>query len=166
MTEPGISDKLNACLAIICDAITEKHMSLLETSHLFLEIDRDIGACNYYFVDHVLRTVFWLHTLNEINVGRSLAMSTGHLRMFWYIHSRGRGNRFSHPGHVLQENYWIHVGLFPETASQYSSVALNELQAVLSLDCAGEAGKFLSYHALGSDTLHLYARNTRFSVHG
>ena len=90
VSEPGISDKLNACLAIICDAITEKHMSLLETSHLFLEIDRDIGACNYYFVDHVLRTVFWLHTLNSISVGRSLVMSNGYFRVFWYIHSLGQ----------------------------------------------------------------------------
>ena len=82
MAEPGVSDKLNAWLDIICDVITEKHISLLETSHLFLEIDRDIGACNYYFVDHVLRTVFWLHTLNTISVGRSLAMSNDYLRMF------------------------------------------------------------------------------------
>lgn len=156
VTEPEVPDKLNACLSIICNAITEKHMSLLETSHLFLEIDWDIGACNYYFVDHVLRTIFWLHMLNEISVGRSLAMSNGHLRMFLYIHLRGQGSRFSHPGHVLQENYWIHVGLFPETASQYSSVALNELQAVLLLDCAGEAGKILSYHPLGvTDYIHM-----------
>ena len=147
VTEPGVSDKLNACLAIICDAITEKHMSLLETSHLFLEIDRDKDVCNYYFVDHVLRTVFWLHTLNAISDGLSLAMSNGHLRMFWHIHSLGQGSRFSHPGYALQENYWIHVGLFPEIASQYSSMALNELQAVLSLDRAGEAGQLLSYHA-------------------
>ena len=90
--EPKVPDKLNACLSIICDAITKKHMSLLETSHLFLEIDRDIGACNYYFVDHVLRTVFWLHTLNKISVGRSLAMSNSHLHMFLYIHLRGQGS--------------------------------------------------------------------------
>jgi hypothetical protein len=30
----------------------------------------------------------------------------------------------------LQENYWIHVELFPETASLYSLTALNELQVI------------------------------------
>ena len=49
------------------------------------------------------------------------------------------------------------MGLFPETASQYSMVALNELQAILSRDRAGEAGKPPSYHAPGSDRLHSYA---------
>jgi hypothetical protein len=82
VAEPGVSDQLNAWLAIICDAMAEKHISLLGTSHLFLEIDRDIGACNYYFVDHVHRTVFWLHTLNKTGVGRSPAMSNRYLRMF------------------------------------------------------------------------------------
>ncbi len=57
----------------------------------------------------------------------------------------------------MQENYWIHVELFPETASKYSAVALNEIQAVLLDDQAGEAEKPLSARTHGSDRLLSYA---------
>ncbi|KAH9003464.1 hypothetical protein EDB86DRAFT_3100031 [Lactarius hatsudake] len=107
--EPGISDQLDAWLTIIYNAITEKHVHLPETSHLFLEIHPDIGSCNYYFVDHALRTVFWLHTLDTVSIGPLHSFSNGHLQ------------------HSLQENYWIHVELFPETASKYSAAALYEI---------------------------------------
>ena len=48
-----------------------------------------------------------------------------------------------HPGHPLQENYWIHVELFPETASEYSTLALNELHIVLRHPCEGETNDCL-----------------------
>ncbi|KAH9031469.1 hypothetical protein EDB84DRAFT_1578763 [Lactarius hengduanensis] len=105
-SEPGVTDQLNAWLAVVRNVTAEKHIHLPETSHLFLEIHQDLGTCNYYFVDHFLRTVFWLHTLD-----------------MWA--------KSSHPEHSLQENYWIHVGLFPESASNYSAAALNELRIVL-----------------------------------
>ncbi len=79
--EPGVSDQLNAWLAVIRGVITEKHIHLPETSHLFLEIHQDLGTCNYYFVDHVLRTVFWLHTLDVASSGPPRSFSNGHLRM-------------------------------------------------------------------------------------
>ncbi|KAH9026751.1 hypothetical protein EDB85DRAFT_162236 [Lactarius pseudohatsudake] len=113
IVEPGVSDQLNAWLAIICNVITERHIHLPETSHLFLEIHQNLYACNYYFVDHALRTVFWLHTLDINGTGPPRFFSGGHLH------------------HSLQENYWIHIELFPQTASKYSAVALNELYIIL-----------------------------------
>ncbi|KAH9074249.1 hypothetical protein EDB83DRAFT_2516015 [Lactarius deliciosus] len=110
---PGVSDQLNAWVAIICNVITENHIHLPETSHLFLEIHQNLYACNYYFVDHALRTVFWLHTLDINGTGPPRFFSGGHLQ------------------HSLQENYWIHIELFPQTASQYSAVALNELYNII-----------------------------------
>ena len=80
--EPDVSDQLNAWLAIIFSVITEKDIHLPESSHLFLEIRQDLCACNYYFVDHVRRTVFWLHTLDIIGIGPPRTFSIGHLRMF------------------------------------------------------------------------------------
>jgi hypothetical protein len=67
--KPGVSDQLDAWLVIIYDMVTKKHIHLPESSHLFLEIDQDLCTCNYYFVDHVLRTVFWLHTLDILGIG-------------------------------------------------------------------------------------------------
>lgn len=109
VADPGVSDQLNAWVAVICDMITEENVQLQETSHLFLEIHENSGTCNYYFADHGLRTIFWLRTVDTTSVRLPNSFSSGHLQ------------------HCLEENYWIHVELFPETASQYSAVALNEL---------------------------------------
>ena len=80
--EPGVSDQLNAWLAIIRNVITEKYVHLPETSHLFLEIHQDSSTCNYYFVNHARRTVFWLHTLDIIGIGTLRSFSNDHhLRM-------------------------------------------------------------------------------------
>jgi hypothetical protein len=57
----------------------------------------------------------------------------------------------------LQENYWVHVELFPETASQYSLTALNELQLIFLHARAGEAGSLLITFAPGDDRRHLDA---------
>ncbi|KAN0127126.1 hypothetical protein V8E53_015064 [Lactarius tabidus] len=111
VADPGVSDQLNAWVAVICDMITEENLQIQETSHLFLEIHENSGTCNYYFADHGLRTIFWLQSVDTIGVRLPNSFSSGHLQ------------------HSLEENYWIHVELFPETASQYSAVALNELQA-------------------------------------
>ncbi|KAH9165129.1 hypothetical protein EDB89DRAFT_340249 [Lactarius sanguifluus] len=112
IVEPEFLDQLDAWLVLISNLIADEHVHLPETSHLFLEIHQDSGTCNYYFADHHIRTIFWLHTLDTISVGLPHSYSNGHLQC------------------SLQENYWTHVGLFPETASRYSSAALNELQVI------------------------------------
>ncbi|KAH9031463.1 hypothetical protein EDB84DRAFT_170415 [Lactarius hengduanensis] len=111
---PGVSDQLNAWLVVICDTINEEHVHLPDSSDLFLEIHQDSGTCNYYFANHGLRIVFWLHTLNTISVGLPPSYSSSCLQ------------------YSPEENYWIHVELFPGTASQYSAKALDELQVVFS----------------------------------
>ncbi|KAH9017911.1 hypothetical protein EDB84DRAFT_664182 [Lactarius hengduanensis] len=112
VADSGVSDQLYAWLAVIRDVITEEHVPLPDDSHLFLEINQDSDACNYYFANHHLRTIFWLHALDTISVGLPHSFSSGHLQ------------------YALQENYWIHVEMFPETASPYSLTALNELQTI------------------------------------
>ena len=55
------------------------------------------------------------------------------------------------PEYSLQENYWIHVELFPETASQYSAIALNDLHVTFLCARAGEAGNCLFSHTFRSN---------------
>ena len=58
----------------------------------------------------------------------------------------------------MQENYWIHVELFPETASQYSLTALNELQVIFLHGRAGEAGShLLILHLVVTDVIYIDA---------
>jgi len=61
------------------------------------------------------------------------------------------------PEYSLEENYWIHVELFPETASEYSAVALNELLATFLHARAGETGSRLFAHPPGSNRQYLDA---------
>ena len=82
IAEPGVTDQLDAWLSIIYNAITEKQVHLLDTSHLFLDISGDSGSCNYYFADHTRRTVFWLHTLDTVGVPPQHSLINSHLRMF------------------------------------------------------------------------------------
>ena len=82
VNEPGVSDQLNAWLAVIRDVITEEHITLPESSHLFLEIHQDSNTCNYYFAQHGLRTVFWLREIDTISVGLPPSFSNSHLRTF------------------------------------------------------------------------------------
>ncbi|KAI9458592.1 hypothetical protein BJY52DRAFT_412960 [Lactarius psammicola] len=114
ISEPGVSDQLNVWLGVIWNTINEEHVHLLDNSDLFLEINQDAGTCHYYFADHGLRTVFWLHTLSTTIVGPPSSYSSSCLQ------------------YSPEENYWIHVELFPGTASQYSAKALNDLQVIFS----------------------------------
>ena len=45
--------------------------------------------------------------------------------------------------YALEENYWIHIELFPGTAFQLSSKALNDLQVVFLNAHAGKIFLFL-----------------------
>ena len=145
--ERGISNQLNDWLAIICNEISEKYINLLETSHLFLEIDRDVGACNYYFVDHALRTVFWLHTLDIVSIRPPEFISSGYRVSLINLFALPSELKV-HLVQLLQENYWIHIELFPETASNYSAEALNEIYEILS-SCTGETELFCLLTHLG-----------------
>ena len=57
----------------------------------------------------------------------------------------------------MQENHWVHVELFPETASQYSLAALNELQLIFLHARAGKTGSLLVTFLPGGDRRHLDA---------
>ena len=81
LVESRVSDRLNAWLTIICNMAIEKHVQIPETSHLFLEVHQDSDTCNYYFADHGLRTVFWLHMLDTISARLPPFNSGGYLRM-------------------------------------------------------------------------------------
>ncbi|KAH9998653.1 hypothetical protein BJV77DRAFT_704337 [Russula vinacea] len=74
-------------------------------------MDQDSRKCGYWFADHAHRTIFWLQQVD----------------------TKPLDSRFSFKASSsirLEENYWIHVEMFPATASQYSMTALNELNII------------------------------------
>jgi hypothetical protein len=112
VTDPVVAEKLEGCIAMIRGLAAKENLQLQETTDLFLEYDHDLGNCSYWFADHAHRTVFWLHEVDTSLVGLPDSYSKRHLQ------------------YALEENYWIHVEMFPATASQYSMTALNELYII------------------------------------
>ncbi|KAI9509045.1 hypothetical protein F5148DRAFT_816527 [Russula earlei] len=113
VTDTGVAERIEGWIALIHARATEEDVHLLETSDLFLELEPDSNACNYWFADHALRTIFWLRSADSREIGLPNSCSDGHLQ------------------YSLEENYWIHVEMFPGTAAQYATTALNELQIIL-----------------------------------
>jgi hypothetical protein len=113
VSDPIVAERLDDWVGYIRAVAAEKDVYLPETSDLFLEIDENAGTCSYWFADHAHRTIFWLESVDTINVGLPNAFSKAHLQ------------------YALEENYWAHVEMFPATASQYALTALNELEVIL-----------------------------------
>ncbi|KAH9998654.1 hypothetical protein BJV77DRAFT_940470 [Russula vinacea] len=112
VTDPGVAEQLEGCLAIIRVLAAKQDIHFPETTELFLEIDQNSGKYSYWFADHAHRTIFWLHPVDTNTIGLPVLYSKRHLQ------------------YALEENYWTHVEMFPATAAQYSVIALNELHII------------------------------------
>ncbi|KIJ11744.1 hypothetical protein PAXINDRAFT_15450 [Paxillus involutus ATCC 200175] len=89
---------------------------------LFLELEDDRTQCNYYFVDHAAKGLFWLEELGTESLDISAAMSPSHLE----------GG--------LERLYWVHVEFFPmhhESHEEFSQI-VEDLCNIIS---HGQAGK-------------------------
>ncbi|KAI0319508.1 hypothetical protein OF83DRAFT_776627 [Amylostereum chailletii] len=79
---------------------------------LFLKLDLQTGGCFYYFVEHATRVVFWVDGLKSEDLGLLPSISSNHLK------------------HALEENYWIHVEMFPVHPNRFQVEVLDDLMAV------------------------------------
>jgi hypothetical protein len=62
------------------ELILERNIVLEDSIELLLQIDEaDLQSCEYYFVDHATRAVFWLEEVSTEDFGISPAISTSHL---------------------------------------------------------------------------------------
>jgi hypothetical protein len=80
VTDPGVAEQLEDCLAMIRVLAVKKDIRLAETTDLFLEIDQNSRKCSYWFADHAHRTIFWLHRVDTKTVGLPDSYSKLHLR--------------------------------------------------------------------------------------
>ncbi|KAF9236648.1 hypothetical protein BU15DRAFT_49787, partial [Melanogaster broomeanus] len=84
---------------------------------LFLELDEDRSICNYYFVDHVSRGLFWLEDMCTEFLDIPAAVSPSHLET------------------ALEKFYWVHVEHFPmhhEPHDQGLSQLVDALSNIIS----------------------------------
>ena len=87
VTDPGVAEQLEGCLAMIRVLAAEDNIHLSKTTDLFLEIEIDQNSrnCRYWFADHALRTVFWLRPVDTNTVGLPVSYSKRHLRKCYVI---------------------------------------------------------------------------------
>jgi hypothetical protein len=83
---------------------------------LFLELEEDLSICNYYFVDHASKGLFWLEELGTELLDIPAAMSSSHLER------------------ALEKVYWVHLEFFPmhHEHDQELSQILEELINIIS----------------------------------
>ncbi|KAF9233861.1 hypothetical protein BU15DRAFT_79718 [Melanogaster broomeanus] len=62
---------------------------------LFLELEEDRSVCNYYFLDHVSKGLFWLEGMGAELLDAPAAIFPSHLET------------------ALEHFYWVHVEFFP-----------------------------------------------------
>ncbi|KAI0315004.1 hypothetical protein OF83DRAFT_1174249 [Amylostereum chailletii] len=106
---PAVASCLNGWLAFIEEAISDLHFVVSVTAELWLEIDKNTGHCNYYFVDHATRAIFWLENIETEVLDLPGSVSHSHLK------------------YALEENYWNHVETYPMHLEGLPTGALDEL---------------------------------------
>ncbi|OAX33362.1 hypothetical protein K503DRAFT_529099 [Rhizopogon vinicolor AM-OR11-026] len=84
-------------------------------TYLAVELDQKSGVCNYYFVQHDKRLLFWVQTFNE--------------PMRIYEHVKGVKSD-THIKVALEAQYWMHCELYPSNAPIQPQI-VTELKYVL-----------------------------------
>ena len=77
---------------------------------LVLELAGDQNSCNYYFVDHAAKRLFWLTDVHAELLGMPQAKSQSHLGT---VHHTRRATTHCHADLILQVYYWIYIDYFP-----------------------------------------------------
>jgi hypothetical protein len=89
----------------------------LPYADLYLRLQHG-NVADYYFVDHINRNLFWLHDISSLDLDLPEAVSPLHL------------------GHVLEDEYWVHVEYFPCSVFNLTHTT----QTLLAVLSAGRIG--------------------------
>lgn len=87
VTEANVDDieteaRILDCLELANKELQDHGIKVPPQCELFLELGEDPLSCNYYFVDHIGRALFWLEDLSSEFLGIPVAMSPSHLGAF------------------------------------------------------------------------------------
>ncbi|KAF9225806.1 hypothetical protein BS17DRAFT_777724 [Gyrodon lividus] len=100
VTEANLDDaetqgQIFDCLKLVKKELQCHKIRVPPRCELFLELGDDHTLCNYYFVDHAAKGLFWLEDLGTDLLDIPAAMSPSHLEQ------------------GLERLYWVHVEFFP-----------------------------------------------------
>ena len=77
-----IQDRILNCIAVANEELDCHDIKLPPRCELFLELRADHVSCNYYFVDHVGRGLFWLEDVCTEFLNIPPAASASHIGAF------------------------------------------------------------------------------------
>lgn len=106
-------------------------------SELVLELADDGLSCNYYFVDHASKTLFWLTDVETESLGIPPAVSLSHLGITFTLWMCLRSFCIDS---MLQAYYWVYVEYFPmhhESRQQEYIQCIEDLYNILAHGQAG-----------------------------
>ncbi|KIJ09755.1 hypothetical protein PAXINDRAFT_182107, partial [Paxillus involutus ATCC 200175] len=81
-TERGILDYLK----LVQGGLERHSIKVPPRCELFLELEGDHTPCNYYFVDHAAKGLFWLEDMSTESLHIQEAMSPSHLERLYWLH--------------------------------------------------------------------------------
>ena len=74
---PVTAKNISAWLIAVEELASKKGFTFTDHTELFLELHEN--DCNYYFVDHAFRTLFWLDAYDTSELGILPVVSSSHL---------------------------------------------------------------------------------------
>ncbi|PPQ98173.1 hypothetical protein CVT26_003219 [Gymnopilus dilepis] len=112
MYASDIADKISAWATEVEKRAKEKGFPLAPSVELYLQVDDE--DCNYFFIDHVTQTVFWLEEYQTSDLGLPSVVSPSHLK--W----------------VLEAQYWAHIENFPMHFGGLPQTSIDNLISIFS----------------------------------
>lgn len=87
VTESNVEDVQTEARILDCVNVANKELQSHDIKvpprcELFLELGTDYATCNYYFVDHIAKGLFWLEDLGTELLDIPASMSSSHLGAF------------------------------------------------------------------------------------
>ncbi|KIJ57744.1 hypothetical protein HYDPIDRAFT_190989, partial [Hydnomerulius pinastri MD-312] len=95
VNDPGTARRVLDWLELVEAQLKEHDITIPPSCELFLELAEDQPCCNYYFVDHTARALFWLEDVATDLLDVPAVVSRSHLEQ------------------GLERLYWVHVEFFP-----------------------------------------------------
>ncbi|KAG8216888.1 hypothetical protein J3R82DRAFT_7157 [Butyriboletus roseoflavus] len=121
-TEANVEDERTTgrildCVKAVTKELQSHSIKVPPRCELFLELGDNDMTCNYYFVDHVGKALFWLEDIGTEMLDIPAVMSSSHLET------------------ALERLYWVHVELFPmhhDSHEQEFSRTVDDLYNVIA----------------------------------
>jgi hypothetical protein len=115
--EIQIQGRILDCMKVVNKELDCHDIKLPPRCELFLELQADNVSCNYYFVDHIGKGLFWLEDVCTELLNIPPAASASHIET------------------ELERLYWIYVEFYPmhhESHEQQFSQTVDDLCNVIS----------------------------------